>query len=90
MAAPEKRSPARDGARNRADKVNQVALDNTARRELEGLAYRLHAMGPRPIFELLRDMLTGRDPAVIVADFARLDPATFAALAALFIERGRA
>lgn len=91
MAVPDKRSPApRGNAGNRAGFDSLPVSNITTRRELEGLAIRLHAMGPRPIFELLRDMLAGRNPAEIVADFARIDPAVYAALAAFVTDGGRA
>jgi hypothetical protein len=88
MIYPDKRRPVRDGARNRAGYFNQLDIDNTTRRELEGLAHRLHACGPRPIFELLRDMIEGRNPADIVAALCGLDPALYAALGALVIDGG--
>jgi hypothetical protein len=89
MALPSKRSPAREATRNRAGNFKRPAYNSITGRELEGLAHRLNSMGPRVIYEMLRDMLSGRDPAAIVADFARLDPATFAALAALVIDGRR-
>lgn len=90
MSLPSKRSPAREPTRNRAGNFEQPAYNSTTGRELEGLGHRLNSTGPRVIYEMLRNMLSTRDPAAIVADFARLDPATFAALVVLLIEGRRA
>lgn len=90
MTAPEERSPAREATRNRAAHSNRPHLSITTRMEVEGLAHRLHAMGPRVIYELLADLLRGRDLGETLADFARIDPALYAAVAAIFLEGSRA
>jgi hypothetical protein len=91
MDAPEKRSPAlRGDAKDRAGCFNRPAINITVRLELEGLARRLHACGPRAIYELLADLLRGRDVAETLADFGRLDPALYAAVVALVCDGGNA
>lgn len=62
--------------------------DMTNPANLAHLANRLHQCGPRVIFELLRDMVAGRDPAEIVTDFSRLDPCVYAALCLRLIDAG--
>lgn len=57
---------------------------------LQRVAQRLHACGPRVAFEFIGDLARGRDFAETLADFARLDPALYAALAALVLDGGRA
>lgn len=88
MTAPEKRSPAREATRNRAGHSIRPVTDTMSRRELERLAHRLHGCGPRVVYELLADLLRGRDVAETLADFSRLDPAHYAALAALVLNGG--
>jgi hypothetical protein len=89
MTAPESRSPApRGDAKDRAGYFNRPANNTTARLELEGLARRLHNCGPRVIYELLADLLLGRDVAETLAEFSRLDPAYYAAIAALVLNGG--
>lgn len=91
MAAPEKRSPARVGARNRAGYCfNRSQLDSTTRPELKAFARRIHTCGPRVIFELFADLLRGREVGETFRDFARLDPATYSALVAIFTGEARA
>ncbi len=91
MSAHYKRSPApRGDAKDRAAMLNRPSLNSTARRELEALAHRLHKCGPRVIYELLVDLARGRDVGETFADFARLDPAHYAALVALLIDGARA
>ncbi len=55
---------------------------------LQSLAHRLHSCGPRVVYELLADLARGRDFAETLADFARLDPAHYATIAALVIDGG--
>lgn len=89
MAPPEKRSPAlRGDASDRAACSKRTVLNNTSRRELEAFSLRLHDCGPRVIYELLSDLVRGRDVAETLADFARLDPAHYAAIAALVLNGG--
>lgn len=50
---------------------------------LRHLAGRLHAAGPRPVLEYLREIiLKGADPAERLEAFAGLDPAIVAAIGA--------
>ena len=58
--------------------------------DLQRVAQRLHACGERVVFEFMADLARGRDFAETVADFARLDPKRYAAVAALVIDGGRA
>jgi hypothetical protein len=89
MKLSEKRSPApRGDAEDRAIRCNRPAINTTSGLEMERLACRLHACGPRVIFELLSDLARGRDFAATVADFSRLDPAHYAAIAALVLNGG--
>jgi hypothetical protein len=89
MAAPKRRSPApRGDAKDRAGCFNRPVFDTTARLELEGLARRLHSCGPRVIYEFLADLLRGRNVSETLADFSRLDPAHYAAIAALVLNGG--
>ncbi len=57
---------------------------------LRDLTDRLHALGERPLYELFRELLAGGDVAARLECYARIDPATYAALAALMIEGGSA
>lgn len=91
MNTPEKRSPApRGDAKDRASYSNQPHLSITTRIEVEALATRLHACGPRVIYELLADSLRGRELGETLTDFARIDPALYALVVAIFVEGGRA
>jgi hypothetical protein len=90
MTLPEKRSPAREATRNRAAHSNRPQFSITTRIEPEAFASRLHACGPRVLYELLADLLRGRDLGETLADFGRIDPALYAALAALLLEGSRA
>jgi hypothetical protein len=92
MAQKSKNPPA--GGARRARKCDQLAAyhaseHNPSLAYLQAFASRLHAMGPRVIAELLADLARGRDYEETIADFARLDPATYSAVAALVLE-GRA
>ena len=97
MGSLKKRSPApRANAEDRADHSNPHEINNSMLGQeiepecLRKLAHRLHACGPRVLFEFLADLARGRDFAETLADFARLDPALYAAIAALVIDGGRA
>ncbi len=91
MSSQFKRSPApRGDAKNRANCLKRPAFNITSRFELEAFAHRLHACGPRVIYEMLADLSRGRNLAETLADFARLDPFHYAALMALLISRGHA
>lgn len=50
------------------------------------LAQRLHDLGPRPLFEYLREIAAGRDPIDRLEAYARLDPSIVHALGADRIE----
>jgi hypothetical protein len=41
---------------------------------LQYLASRIHKLGPRPFFELLRELISGADPAFVLERYARLAP----------------
>jgi hypothetical protein len=47
---------------------------------LRRLADQLHALGPRPIFEYLREIIAGADPAARLERYAELDPDVVRAL----------
>jgi len=47
---------------------------------LHQLARRLHSLGERPLFELLREIVSGADAVDRLEAFARLDPAIVALL----------
>ena len=49
---------------------------------LRRLAGRLHAAGPRPVLEYLREILAGADPIERLERYAELDPAIVAAVGA--------
>jgi hypothetical protein len=49
---------------------------------LQYLAARLHALGPRPTYELLRELATGEDLCDRLEVYARLDPDMVRALGA--------
>jgi hypothetical protein len=82
----QKESSDRTGVRNRVGNFTRPIPDNTTRLELEGLAARLHACGRRAIYELLADLIRGRDVVETLSDFSRLDPAIYAALVALMAD----
>ncbi|PWB83995.1 MAG: hypothetical protein C3F11_03650 [Methylocystaceae bacterium] len=44
------------------------------------LARRLHELGERATYELLREVVAGRDPIARLEAFARIDPSILAAL----------
>ena len=44
------------------------------------LAKRLHDLGPRPLYEFLREVASGSDPIDRLEIYARLDPAIVRAL----------
>jgi hypothetical protein len=44
------------------------------------VARRVHALGPRPLYELLRELASGADLLTRLEAYARLDPALTAAL----------
>ncbi|WP_159727579.1 hypothetical protein [Methylosinus sp. Ce-a6] len=44
------------------------------------LARRLHALGERAVYELLREIVNGADPVDRLEAYVRLDPAIVAAL----------
>jgi hypothetical protein len=44
------------------------------------LATRIHDLGPRPLAELLYEILSGADPLSRIERYAALDPAILAAL----------
>lgn len=90
MGLPEKESPARAGARNRADCFfNRPSLDSTTSRDIEAVSKIVRACGPRVAFEFVSDLARGRPLPETLADYARLDPAHYAALAAFLIEGSR-
>jgi hypothetical protein len=57
---------------------------------LRNLTDRLHALGERPLYEFFSELLAGGDVAARLERYARLDPAHYAALAALMIDGGSA
>ncbi len=96
MGSLEKRSPApRSNAGNRANRSTKPETNSIASTAIEDsylrrVSQRLHACGPRVIFEFIADLARRRDFAETLADFARLDPALYAAVAALVLDGGRA
>jgi hypothetical protein len=46
------------------------------------LAARIHALGPRPLAELLVELMAGADPLSRIERYAELDPAILAAVGA--------
>ncbi|WP_363350183.1 hypothetical protein [Methylocystis echinoides] len=66
----------------------QHQTDNEA--ALRRLSHNLVACGERVVFELLADLVRGRDLSETLADFSRIDPATYAALLAAMPKWGRA
>jgi hypothetical protein len=61
-------------ARNR---LQGETLDAT---RLRHLARRLHALGERPLYELMRELVAGADPVARLEAYCRIDPAILAAL----------
>jgi hypothetical protein len=49
---------------------------------LRRLARHLHLLGERPLYELLREVLAGRDPVASLEAYGRLDPDILEALGA--------
>ncbi len=49
---------------------------------LRHLAKRVHALGPRPLYELLKELAAGADPLETVETYAALDPDVVHALGA--------
>jgi hypothetical protein len=47
---------------------------------LRHLARRLHALGERPLYELMRELVAGADPVGRLEVYCRIDPAILAAL----------
>ncbi|WP_036284053.1 hypothetical protein [Methylocystis sp. ATCC 49242] len=95
MSAPNKRKARRANAGQSHKQNNRRTFNTTAARGIEPaylqrVAQRLHACGPRVAFEFIADLARGRDFAETLADFARIDPAIYAAVAAIIIDGGRA
>ena len=90
----EKRSPAplSGGRAHRSIKRenNSTAREGIEPADLQRVAQRLHACGPRVTHEFMADLARGRGFAETLADFARLEPECYAAIAALVIDGGRA
>jgi hypothetical protein len=47
---------------------------------LRHLARHLHALGERPLYELMRELVAGADPVARLEAYCRIDPAILAAL----------
>jgi hypothetical protein len=47
---------------------------------LRYLARRLHALGERPLYELMRELVAGADPVARLDAYCRIDPAILVAL----------
>jgi hypothetical protein len=47
---------------------------------LRHLARRLHALGERPLYELMRELVAGADPVARLEVYCRIDPVILAAL----------
>ncbi len=91
MTGAQKQIPApRANAGSRENQSFDRRQYSTSRKELKSLANKLHACGPRAIFEFLADLARGRDFADSVADFARLDPDRYRALIARLGKGGAA
>jgi hypothetical protein len=92
MAKKTKSPPAATGGAQK--RLSVAAVDgfehNPSNSDLQALASCLHACGARAIYELLADLVRGRDLAETLADFSRLDPALYAAVAAVLMMEGRA
>lgn len=69
---------------NRPDQFNCRRAQFVARQipdaRLRHLARRIHALGERPLFELLKELVSGADVAQRLEAFAALDPEILAAL----------
>jgi hypothetical protein len=63
-----------------------ASCENTQRKSgidparLRHLARRLHALGERPLYELMRELVAGADPVARLEAYCRIDPAILAAL----------
>jgi hypothetical protein len=63
-----------------------ASSENTQRKSgidparLRHLARRLHALGERPLYELMRELVAGADPVARLEAYCRIDPAILAAL----------
>jgi len=63
-----------------------ASCENTQRKSgvdparLRCLARRLHALGERPLYELMRELVAGADPVARLEVYCRIDPAILAAL----------
>lgn len=95
MNPPEKRKARRGGVGQSQNQTNRTSFYNASgpgieAPQLRDVAQRLHACGPRVVFEFIADLARGRDFAETLADFARLDPALYAAVAAIVLDGGRA
>ena len=56
------------------------ANSNASRVRLQYLASRLHALGPRPLFEFLKEIADGAEPLPRLEAYAQLDPGIIRAL----------
>jgi len=59
---------------NEGDVYTPARPDSKPPERLRLLAARLHALGPRPLFELLRELDAGADLGSRLERYARLDP----------------
>ena len=72
----------RFGGRNIGEGINQTSRvpRTVPDARLRQLARRVHALGERPLYELLRELFAGRDLIERFEAFVRLDPALVRAL----------
>src|SRR5262245_48789084 len=76
MTSKLKRRPRQGGAPNAADHLGGLigAKSNPNNARFQYLVGRLHALGPRPVDELLREIVAGADVFACLETYARLDP----------------
>lgn len=63
-----------------ATATNRLQGETLDATRLRHLARRLHALGPRALFELLRELVAGAEPIARLEAYSRIDPAILAAL----------
>ncbi|MGO9430917.1 hypothetical protein [Rhodoblastus sp.] len=62
---------------NSTDEQDGASIEPT---RLRHLARRLHALGERPLYELMRELVAGADPVARIEVYCRMDPAILCAL----------
>ena len=69
-----------DQRRGRPARPKPKAAPRTRDVRLRFLATRIHALGPRPLYELMRELCDGHDLIDALERYARLDPGVVRAL----------